>query len=98
MKKLGWSLATVIAIAFSVLSLGGQRVSAATPPDVTNLKPFTEAANFLSLPGYLRWQTFVQQGTWISPQVAITEVNDQLGVMVSSVPNPDPSTAFYEFD
>ncbi len=35
-------------------------------PDVSGLQPFTPAANFMSLPGYLRWLTFRDQGTWLS--------------------------------
>lgn len=35
-------------------------------PNVASLQPFTQAANFMSLPGYLRWQTAREQGIWIS--------------------------------
>ena len=34
--------------------------------DVSSLAPFTPSANFMSVPGYLRWVTFRDQGTWIS--------------------------------
>ena len=35
-------------------------------PDVSSLQPFTQAANFMSLPGYLRWQAFRDQNLWLT--------------------------------
>jgi len=35
-------------------------------PNVGNLKAFSTEANFMSLPGYLRWVTFQQTGQWIT--------------------------------
>jgi hypothetical protein len=39
---------------------------AAEYPNVAGTQPFTAAANYMSRPGYLRWQTFREQGFWIS--------------------------------
>ncbi len=35
-------------------------------PNVASLQPFSPEANFMSVPGYLRWQVFRTQGTWLS--------------------------------
>ena len=35
-------------------------------PDVSGVPPFSAASNFMSVPGFLRWQTFRDQGIWIS--------------------------------
>jgi hypothetical protein len=47
-------------------------------PNVAELEPFTASANFMSLPGYLRWQVFLEQGTWISVQEANEAVQEQM--------------------
>lgn len=36
-------------------------VSAQQPPEHRSLKPFTAETNFMSIPGYLHWQTFVKE-------------------------------------
>jgi len=76
MKALSWSLLTVM-LAISLLALGGQRASAQSYPQVADLRPFSPDANYMSLPGLLRWQVFLTQGTWLSPEVAISIVRDQ---------------------
>lgn len=35
-------------------------------PNVSRLEPFSPEANFMSLPGYLRWVVFQQAGQWIT--------------------------------
>lgn len=55
-----------------------QPVSAAEYPDVAGLQPFTAAANYMSLPGYLRWQNFREEGFWISYAEARRIVQTQL--------------------
>ena len=35
-------------------------------PSVRGLKAFTPQAHYMSLPGYLRWQYYVQNDKWIS--------------------------------
>jgi hypothetical protein len=50
----------------ALIALTPQPVSAAEYPNVVGTQPFSAAANFMSLPGYLRWQTFREQGLWIT--------------------------------
>lgn len=47
-------------------------------PDVASLKPFSAEANFMSLPGYLRWLVFQQTGQWITYAEAARIVQEQL--------------------
>ncbi len=35
-------------------------------PSVAGLVPFTAEANYMSLPGYLRWQMYASNGSWIT--------------------------------
>jgi len=35
-------------------------------PNVSKLEPFSAEANFMSLPGYLRWVVFQQTNNWIT--------------------------------
>ncbi len=35
-------------------------------PNVSGLCPFSAAANYMSLPGYLRWMTFKDQNCWLT--------------------------------
>ncbi len=48
-------------------------------PNVANLEPFSAEANFMSLPGYLRWLLFQQTGNWITYQEAARMVQEQGG-------------------
>lgn len=73
-----WLLVTMLALLMGLVVLGGQQASAATYPDVSGLQPFTVEAQYMSLPGYLRWQTFLEQGSWISHSEAVTAVQDQM--------------------
>lgn len=47
-------------------------------PSVANLKPFSAEANFMSLPGYLRWLLFQQTENWITYEEAARIVQEQL--------------------
>jgi hypothetical protein len=44
------------------LALSGTAAYSQQYPQVAGLKPFTAEANYMSLPGYLRWQVSVEQG------------------------------------
>jgi hypothetical protein len=44
---------------------------------VKGLTPFTPPANFMSLPGYLRWRYLIDGGRWISRAEAVNAVHDQ---------------------
>lgn len=48
-------------------------------PNVSNLKAFSAEANFMSLPGYLRWVLFQQNGNWITYAEAARMVSQQTG-------------------
>jgi hypothetical protein len=43
-----------------------QPMGAGEYPNVSSLQPFSPEANYMSVPGYLRWQVFRSQGTWLS--------------------------------
>lgn len=47
-------------------------------PSVANLKPFSAEANFMSLPGYLRWLLFQQTENWITYEEAARIVQEQV--------------------
>ncbi len=66
MKKL---LITAVLIGIAAFSIA-QPASAQTIPNVKGLTPFTGATNYLSLPGYLRWQYFMENKVWISVKEA----------------------------
>ncbi|MDQ3815919.1 MAG: hypothetical protein M3347_18575 [Armatimonadota bacterium] len=55
-------------------------------PKVSGLTPFTQEANYMSLPGYLRWQHLLKTGQWLSRDAAVQAVRDQ-GVMVAVGPH-----------
>ena len=48
-------------------------------PQVSNLTPFSPDANFMSLPGYLRYLVLTQSSTWISHDQAVQVVAQQQG-------------------
>jgi hypothetical protein len=49
-------------------------------PNVANLKPFSAEANYMSLPGYLRYLVFQQTGQWLTRAEAVRIVNQQRGL------------------
>ena len=51
--------------------------SAQVIPSVRGLTAFTPQTNFMSLPGYLRWQYFVENSTWITYAEASQLVSSQ---------------------
>ena len=73
----------VIVVSLLVLAgpMGALPMSTAraeTPyPSVKGLQPFTPPANFMSLPGYLRWDYFLQSGRWLSRPEAEKAVQSQ---------------------
>ncbi|HEY3248928.1 MAG TPA: hypothetical protein VGK88_11630 [bacterium] len=48
-------------------------------PNVAGLHPFTAEANYMSLPGYLRWLVYQVSGRWITYAEAKRIVADQQG-------------------
>lgn len=69
---------------FFVLVMTMLMLAAAIPafaqqtPNVATLTPFSAEANFMSLPGYLRWLLFQQTGEWITYEEAARMVEEQL--------------------
>lgn len=59
--------------------LAGSHAFAQTIPNVQGLTPFSPQAKYMSLPGYLRWQYYMQNdGVWISIEEAQELVRSQL--------------------
>jgi len=46
-------------------------------PDCSTLTPFTPAANFMSIPGWLRWQYLASSGRWVSREQAVQVARDK---------------------
>lgn len=70
------SLLFALAVFFGLMMV--QNVSmAAEYPQVGDLKPFTAESDYMSLPGYLRYLTFVQNGVWISHHQSVVVVRQQ---------------------
>lgn len=53
--------------------------SAQQYPKIGNIKPFSAAANFMSLPGYLRYLMHKQTGQWLTYGEASRVVRQQTG-------------------
>lgn len=64
---------TVLLLAAAVAPAFAQQV-----PNVASLAPFSAEANFMSLPGYLRWLLFQQTEQWITYEEAARMVQEQL--------------------
>jgi hypothetical protein len=47
-------------------------------PSVVGLTPFSPQAKYMSLAGFLRWQYFTENDTWLTIQEAQELVNNQL--------------------
>ncbi|MBI2122607.1 MAG: hypothetical protein HYT96_00430 [Armatimonadetes bacterium] len=64
---------TVLVLAVAIAPAFAQQY-----PNVSNLRPFSPEANFMSLPGYLRWLVFQQTAQWITYAEAARIVRQQL--------------------
>lgn len=70
-----------------VIALGAILLAAALPgiaaaqqyPSVANLKPFSAEANYMSLPGYLRYVVHQQSNQWLTYDEASRIVKQQTG-------------------
>ena len=64
--RVGWLFLVLVAVGL-VLTLAPQPAAAqAEYPNVASIQPFSAQANFMSLPGYLRWITWRDQQTWLT--------------------------------
>ena len=74
----------VVALVTLASAFMAPKAEAQTFPNVANLTAFTPEANYMSLPGYLRWQYYLASGRWISRDEAVNQVKQQGG-------NPGPA-------
>lgn len=75
MRKL--MITTFVAVAAVASLFAGSRAEAQEYPSVSGLTAFTPEANFMSLPGFLRWEHFKKTGQWISRDEAVQAVKAQ---------------------
>ena len=70
---------TILAV-LAVLTLFGcaQQASAQAVPSIIGIQAFSTQANYMSLAGYLRWQTFKESNVWISLAEAKELVSTQV--------------------
>lgn len=80
MRKLALLLAVIITIVvFAALAMAtteGEEMYPAVA-NVSGLTPFTAETNYMSLPGYLRYETFTVDKVWMSRLDAVREVKIQ---------------------
>ncbi len=77
MRKL---IVVVMAAAAMLTAATAKQAQAQTNyPNVAGLTAFTQAANYMSLPGYLRYRYFLDSGRWISREEAENAVRTQVG-------------------
>lgn len=72
-----WVLAALVGIGMLISGLLWRPASAAEYPAVADLQKFSAESKFMSLPGYLRWLMFQQDGVWISRAEAARIVKTQ---------------------
>lgn len=70
-------MVVLIVAAIASLALATTEGEASDVVDVTGLQPFTAEANYMSLQGYLRWQTFEAETVWLTPLEAVQAVKAQ---------------------
>lgn len=70
-------LAVVSGVALAQTAAPGQNASPGQVPTVSNLKPFSAEADFMSLAGYLRYVMYQQSGQWITRAEATRFVQQQ---------------------
>lgn len=76
MKKL--IIAGALATAALLTVSGAQQAQAQTTyPSVSGLRAFSQEANYMSLPGYLRYRYFLDSGRWISREEAESAARSQ---------------------
>ena len=70
---------TIIIALIVVSAVFSPTVSAQQYPNVANAKAFSAGANFMSLPGYLRYLVHQQTGQWLTLLEAARVVRQQTG-------------------
>jgi hypothetical protein len=69
----------IVLVAVVVSAVFSPTVSAQQYPSVANVKAFSAGANFMSLPGYLRYLVHQQTGQWLTLLEATRVVKQQTG-------------------
>lgn len=62
------------------VAFAGTSPSTTQYPEVANLTPFSQTANYMSLPGYLRYLSFLRLGNWLTYQQAARVVQEERGL------------------
>lgn len=75
----------ILGILFAMLFGLAGAASAQAIPNVRGLQPFTAQTRYMSLPGYLRWQYYMETAQWISWGEAIAMVRQQ--TVVAAAPS-----------
>ena len=72
---------TVVALALLVAlcALSAPQAFAQSYPNIGNVKAFSAGANFMSLPGYLRYLVHQRTGQWLTFAEAARVVQQQQG-------------------
>ncbi len=76
-----WWVLVVIVLLGTVIALATPPASAAEYTNVAGLQPWSAESDYMSLPGYLRWMTFKEQGIWLSVPEAKRIVAEQIANM-----------------
>ena len=74
-----WKILTIIVALAVASAVFAPTVSAQQYPNVGNVKAFSAGANFMSLPGYLRYLVHQLKGQWLSFSEAARVVRQQTG-------------------
>jgi len=63
-----------------VMGMATTTTFAAEYPNVLNLIAFFAPANYMSLPGYVRYRVYQKDGQWLSRRVAVSIVRKEQGM------------------
>lgn len=77
MRALKTSLVVLMLAVLSIL-FAVTPAKAADYPQVSELKPFSAEANYMSLPGYVRYLVWEQDAVWLSRGEAVAVVDGQI--------------------
>ncbi|MHB9134081.1 MAG: hypothetical protein ACYDBB_23675 [Armatimonadota bacterium] len=68
----------VLVIGMLLLGVTAPSFAQNAPTNVSGLTPFSAQTHFMSLSGYLRWQYFKENNTWLSAEEAQALVDAQI--------------------
>ena len=82
MMKVAWCvlLTMIVALVSAALpAAAAQEGGGGGYVNVAGVQPFSAESNYMSLAGYLRWMTYVEQQVWLSMPEATRIVTEQVG-------------------